>query len=220
MDITAWTNTFMQALDNTFGQRVWFVGLQGSYARGEATEASDIDMVVILDELSAADVTRYNAMLDTLPHREQLCGFLAGKQEVESWEPSDLFSLYYDTKPLKGTLVELASKIDDAAVRRAVQIGLCNLYHGCVHNVLYEKNVDILKGLYKSAAFTVRAIHFMQTGQYIHRMQELREAVGAAEQTILDVCLTLKNGGEVVLGPMFETLFTWAQGWINQMGEC
>ncbi|MBR5280517.1 MAG: nucleotidyltransferase domain-containing protein [Clostridia bacterium] len=53
-----------------FGDRVWFVGLQGCYARGEACEASDIDMVVILNELFALDIHVYNAMLDTLPHRE------------------------------------------------------------------------------------------------------------------------------------------------------
>ena len=53
IDITAWINGFLKALHDTFGNRVWFVGLQGSYGRGEATETSDIDVVVILDELSA-----------------------------------------------------------------------------------------------------------------------------------------------------------------------
>jgi len=66
-------------LTETFGDRVWFVGLQGSYARGEATETSDIDIVVILDELSASDIQIYNAMLEMLSHRELICGFLAGK---------------------------------------------------------------------------------------------------------------------------------------------
>ena len=52
IDITAWMQNFVQILDDTFGNRVWFVGLQGSYAREEATETSDIDTVVILDEFS------------------------------------------------------------------------------------------------------------------------------------------------------------------------
>jgi len=69
MDITAWMPTFLQTLSETFANRVWFVGLQGSYGRGEATETSDIDIVVILDELSAIDIQTYYAMLDTLPHR-------------------------------------------------------------------------------------------------------------------------------------------------------
>ena len=66
VNIDAWMQRFVDALDETFGPRVWFVGLQGSYGRGEATETSDIDTVVILDRLSPADLRRYRAMLDAL----------------------------------------------------------------------------------------------------------------------------------------------------------
>ena len=76
IDIATWMQNFLQTLNETFRDRVWFVGLQGSYGRGEATETSDIDVVAILDELSAADIQTYHAMLDTLPHRELICGFL------------------------------------------------------------------------------------------------------------------------------------------------
>ena len=71
--ISSWIDTFLKALQETFGERVWFVGLQGSYGRGEATEGSDIDVVVILDALTAEDVRAYGAMLDTLAHRERIC---------------------------------------------------------------------------------------------------------------------------------------------------
>ena len=66
VDIKKWMNIFLQKLDETFGSRIWFVGLQGSYGRGEAAETSDIDVVVILDELSTEDIQTYNTMLDTL----------------------------------------------------------------------------------------------------------------------------------------------------------
>lgn len=56
--------------------------LQGSYGRGEATETSDIDAVVILDELTVTDIQTYSIMLDTLPYRELICGFLSGKDEI------------------------------------------------------------------------------------------------------------------------------------------
>ena len=36
IDITAWMEDFLQALNETFANRVWFVGLQGSYGRGGA----------------------------------------------------------------------------------------------------------------------------------------------------------------------------------------
>ena len=114
IDITAWMNDFLEKLNCKFENRVWFVGLQGSFARGEATETSDIDIVVILDELSAADIQTYNALLDTLSYRELICGFLSGKNEIINWEPSDLFQFCHDTTPIKGSLDEVKSKVLEA----------------------------------------------------------------------------------------------------------
>ena len=68
IDITSWINTFLKALFEEFGNRVWFVGLQGSYARGEATKDSDIDMVVILDELSRNEIIRTCFLLSVFCH--------------------------------------------------------------------------------------------------------------------------------------------------------
>ena len=137
-------NIFLNVLNDTFRERVWFVGLQGSYGRDEATETSDIDVVVIIDELSAMDIQTYNDMLDTLPHRELICGFISGKEEIMNWEPSDLFQFCHDTTPIKGSLDEVMAIIDESAVDRAIKIGVCNIYHGCVHNMLHEKSDDIL----------------------------------------------------------------------------
>ena len=215
IDIKTWTEVFLKALNQTFENRVWFVGLQGSYGRGEATETSDIDIVVILDELSAMDIHTYNTMLDALPHRELICGFLSGKDEILNWEPSDLFQFYYDTKAIKGSLDELLPLIDDTAINRAIKMGVCNIFHGCVHNMLYEKSKEILKGLYKSASFVVQAIAFKKTGKYITRQMELSQIVSPEEKTIVDIFANLKNGGAVDFQKMSEILFAWSQKWIK-----
>ena len=215
IEITAWMNDFLQKLNHTFENRVWFVGLQGSYGRAEARETSDIDVVVILDELSASDIGVYNTMLDTLPERELICGFLSGKNEILNWEPSDLFQFYYDTTPIKGSLDELLTVIDEAAVSRAIKIGACNIYHGCVHNMLHEKSEDILRGLYKSASFVVQAIAFKQTGKYIKHQKELLSVFSPDERRIVETFLKLKNGDAVEFGAMSEELFTWAKKWIE-----
>ena len=214
--ITSWINQFLQVLDETFGERVWFAGLQGSSGRGEATETSDIDVVVILDDVSAVDIQMYRTMLDTLPNRELICGFLSGKQELLNWEPSDLFQFYYDTKPLKGSLDELLELLDDAAVTRAIKIGVCNIYHGCVHNMLHEKSEAVLRGLYKSASFVVQAICFAQTGTYVSRQEELLAAVSPDESVMVDTFLKLKQGGEMDFDKMSETLFAWSKSWITK----
>ena len=214
--ISTWINTFLKALRKTFGDRVWFVGLQGSYGRGEATETSDIDMVVILDELSAKDVEAYHRMLNTLSHRERICGFLSGKDELLKWEPADLFQFYYDTKPIQGSLDELLPLLDAAAVARAIKIGACNIYHGCVHNMLHEKSEDILRGLYKSASFVIQAIVFQQTGKYFSKQKDLLPVVAQDEHLILDTFLALKSGGAVDFQKMSETLLTWSKNWIGK----
>ena len=216
IDINDWINRFLKILNDTFGERVWFVGLQGSYSRGEARDTSDIDVVVILDQLSAADIQKYNAMLDTLPNRELICGFVSGKNELLDWEPSDLFQFYHDTTPIKGSLEEVVAVVDETAVNRAIKIGACNIYHGCVHNMLHEKSEDILKGLYKSASFVVQAIAFKQTGKYVKHQSELRDVVSTDERVIVDTFLNLKNGGIVDFNSMSEALFAWSKKWINE----
>ena len=211
IDINIWTDNFIKALDKAFPDRVYFVGLQGSYSRGEATDNSDIDMVVILDKLSADDISNYNSMLDTLPNRELICGFLSGKDEILNWEASDLFQFYYDTAPIRGSLNELLNLIDESAIDRAIKTGACNIYHGCVHNMLYDKSEDILRGLYKGASFTLQAIAFKSTGKYIRKQTDLLSVLSAEDKVICETFLKLKSGGTVEFDAMSESLFSWAK---------
>ena len=211
INISTWLKNFTETLDKTFGNRIFFVGLQGSYARGEATESSDIDVVVILDELTPSDIRAYSEMLDGLESRELICGFLSGKDELISWEPSDLFQFYHDTKAIRGNLDALIPLLDAEAVKRAVKIGACNVYHGCVHNMVHEKDGEILRGLYKSASFAVQAIVYEQTGRYFSSLCELLTAASPDDAVIIENFLHLKNGGAVDFDKMSESLFNWAK---------
>ena len=217
IEIDSWINEFLKVLKYTFENRIWFVGLQGSYGRGEATDTSDIDVVVILNELSTADIKTYSAMLDTLPHRELVCGFLSGKNELLSWEPSDLFQFYYDTTPIVGSLDELLLMINNEALDRAVKIGACNIYHGCVHNMVHEKSEDVLKGLYKAASFVLQATTFKQTGRYIKHQSELLKTLSEEDKVIIDTFLSLKNDRMKDFDKMSEILFTWAKNQIEKI---
>ena len=211
IDITAWIDGFSKALNDTFANRVWFVGLQGSYGRGEATEASDIDVVVIMDELSASDIQSYNDMLETLPHRELICGFLSGRDEILNWEPSDLFQFYHDTTPVKGSLDDLLPLIDQVAIDRAIKMGAGNIYHGCVHNMLHEKSEEILKGLYKAASFVVQAIVFKQTGNYLKHQSQMLQVASVEERMIIETFLKYKNGEPVNFSEVSRMLFEWSK---------
>ena len=53
-------------LTEAFGARLIYVGLQGSYLRGEAGPDSDIDAMVVLDRLTPADLDAYRRIIHTL----------------------------------------------------------------------------------------------------------------------------------------------------------
>ena len=217
VNIKCWMEAFLSALNATFKDRIWFVGLQGSYARGEATATSDIDVVVILDEFSLADVKTYHAVLDTLPHRELICGFISGKNELLHWEPSDLFQFYHDTKSIQGSLGALLPLLDGGTVDRAIKIGACNIYHGCVHNMLHEKSEEVLRSLYKAASFVVQAIVYKQTGKYISSQAELLKNVSSDERVIVEKCLKCKHSEKIEFNDASDALFIWAQKWISKV---
>lgn len=217
IEIHSWLPKFLQAAEACFGERIFFLGLQGSYARGEARENSDLDLVLILDELSPGDIQSYNDLLNRMPHRNLLCGFLSGKEELLHWDAADLFQFYYDTKAIKGSLDILLALLDEDAIKRAIQVGVCNIYHGCIHNMLYEKSEDTLKGLYKAASFVVQAICFRQTGRYIHRQQDLLEIVNAEEKNIVQSFLDIKHGCVFDFQNLSEQLFLWSKACIQKM---
>lgn len=187
MDIEEWLARFQDNLKRCFGDRLRFLGLQGSYGRGEPTATSDIDVVVILDQVSFIDLQRYREMLDELDYRRNICGFVAGEGELVHWEKSDLIQLFLDTKPIVGSLKHLHSLFSDEDIRRAVLTGAGNLYHACSHNFLHKQDWDVLVGLYKAARFTVRMKYLWETGSYVSTMQLLKEKIVGADRELLEL---------------------------------
>ena len=218
IEIDPWMERFAQLLRETFGKRLWFAGLQGSYARGEATESSDIDPVVVLDALAADDIATYRAMLDSLDHRELVCGFLSGKEELLHWEPSELFQFCRDTKPLIGSLDDVLAAVGPGDIDRAIRTGACGVYHACVHNMLHEKDEGILLESYKTASFVIRANTYRRTGMYFRRLNELLQHTDGSEREIVQAYAAMKAGEPVVFADASERLFSWAKETILQQG--
>lgn len=220
-NIDTWIKKYTEKLRVLFGIRLLFIGLQGSYARGEATDESDIDAVVILDRAESADLKAYGSMLDTLTDRERVCGFISGRQELLNWEPSDLFQFYHDTCPIYGSIDFLLPLIGKTDIRRAIRIGACNIYHMCGHNIVHEKNTEILKSLYKSAGFTIQAIHYGKTENYIRQQAKLVPLLEEKERAILLAGIDLRSKQDVSnesFDYLSDLLFIWAAGLIIEYG--
>ncbi len=211
INIKNWIEIFVNRLEETFKKRIWFVGLQGSYARNEANENSDIDIVVILDKVDIQDLIIYRGMLDKLPNRDLICGFVSGKQELMNWSAADLFQFYYDTLSIIGSLDVLLNKITKSDIKNAIKSGACNIYHTVVHNFVHEKREEILKNIYKSAKFVIQAIYFYQTGKYVKDTLQLLEVVEMSEKIILQNYINIKINGPVDFELMSKDIFAWAK---------
>ena len=212
VDIGRWLERYVRLVTETFGDRVRFAGLQGSYGRGEAHEGSDIDMVLILETLAPEDIGTYRDMLDRLEHRDLVCGFLAGRRELQNWETSELFQFCHDTVPLVGSLDAILEKVDAGAVERAIRTGACSVYHGCVHNMLFERDAGVLRELTKAATFVIRARVFREQGCFCRGLQELSRHAGPGDRDIVEACRQMKSRGVRDFAAESSRLFSWVQG--------
>lgn len=217
----AWMRQLSHRLQDAFGARLRFVGLQGSRARGEAGPESDIDAVVILDEVSLADLRAYRALLAGMPEREKVCGFFGGQAELARWDRGDLFQFVHGTLPFYGDLSALTPPLGREEARRAALKGACDIYHGCTHGLLFDRDTAALRALYKMAAFALRAVYFCRTGEYIFRTDDLRERLTPPEARLLDGIEAARalTGDGAAYEELCDRLRRWAADTICDMGD-
>lgn len=186
MDINVFIESFMENLFRIFGDNLLFLGLQGSYGRGEAKETSDIDPVIILRQCGKDELLRYRAYIDTLDEKDIICGFVSSIDELMAWDGADRAQLVLDTKSVYRDLAELCPEITNDDIRRAVLQGACAIYHASSHNILHARDWSILPELYKSAKFTIRMKHYLQSGVYVPAFRELSSLANEEEKMIIE----------------------------------
>lgn len=99
-----WVADALARMKKAFGPRLAYLGLQGSYRRGEATETSDIDLVVLLDTVEPADLDIYRSIVHALPEGHKACGFCSGTEEFFHWPRHELLPFSMDTDDYYGRL--------------------------------------------------------------------------------------------------------------------
>lgn len=211
-----WLKEYVRRVKDCFNNRIEFIGIQGSFARGEATQSSDIDVVLLLDTFSYEDLKKYENAIKDMEYREKVCGFISGIREMENWNRADLFTFYYDTKPLYGNMDWLGERIEKSDILNAVNRDVCDIYHLCVHNGIHEKSGEILKALLKKAVFVLRAKYFYKTGVYIQSKSDMMKALDGDDWEIL--ILSMKPIQEIDFNEGTQSLMEWAGNLIKQEG--
>ena len=213
MDIPQYMEQAQRLLMGAFPNRLVCLGIQGSYARGEAAEGSDIDLVVILDQVEMADILGYRSVLDRLPEREKSCGFFSGKEELMAWDRGELFQFYYDTRPYWGNLEFLRPLLNRRAVARALHTGACGIYHGCIHNLLHAQSMEVLRELYKPVLFLLQAKCWLDEEIYCSDSHTLLAHLKGMDRAVLERRADIRSGGAItgeMLFPLSSHLLDWA----------
>ena len=220
LDIKIWMAAYVQAVRAAFGDRVRYIGLQGSRGRGEASDASDIDVVCILDTCSLRDLEAYRAAVAALPDRDKLCGFVSGTAELAAWDGADLFQFRHDTTDWYGRLAGLLPPENEEDARRALHTGACGLYHLCCHNFLHGRSREAVAEAYKSAVFLLQAKTYLEQGVYCRRRAELARRLTGTDRDILRTAQALKAGTcREDLTALTDRLLAWCREILTAWGE-
>lgn len=213
-NIEKYINDLISACKDEFVDRLLYVGLQGSYLRGEATESSDIDIMAVIDELSVADLDSYRNILKRIGYFDKSCGFICGKNDLLNWNPLEICHLLHTTKDYYGTLAELVPTYAREDERNYVKLSLNNIYHELCHKYVHsdrETNITTLPMTCKSVFFIMQNVHYLESGEFVLTKNELLKKLHGENKKILDMTMALQTSKDYDFDKVFAALFEWCR---------
>lgn len=214
LNIESYLSSLLTLLQQNFGPRLVYVGLQGSYLRGEATENSDIDIMTVVDGLSVSDLEQYRALVSSLEEPEKSCGFICSKTDLSHWNPLEICHLLHSTRDLFGRLRPLVPSYTEQDVRSYVKLSVNNLYHELCHRFIHGergKAIAALPSLYQSAFFLLQNLYYLEHGLFPQTKAELLPLLSGRNHSVLKCAMTFKVDSDFDFHACFELLFLWCQ---------
>lgn len=201
-------------LKQAFEDRLLYVGLQGSYLRGEATESSDIDIMVVIRNLEREDLLQYRKAIQSLAGYDLSCGFICGEEEMRHWNPLEICHLVHTTRDYYGELKALVPAYSDYDVRSFVKMSLGNLYHEICHRLIHrpeERSREALPFTYKGVFFILQNLHYLESGKFIATKKELLGALTGRDRQVLETAMAYARGERPDFHQAFSLLFSWCK---------
>lgn len=208
------------SLKDVFGERLVYIGLQGSYLRGEETENSDIDIMAVIDNISVDDLRAYQKSLVSIGDFDKSCGFICGKADLEHWNPLEICHLLNTTKDYYGELKKLVPEYTIEDERNYIKLSLNNLYHEICHRYVHadrEHNISKLPLTLKSVFFILQHLYYLSTGVFVATKRELLERMQGEDKTVLELSISLHNCTDYDFDKSFPVLFNWCQNALSRI---
>lgn len=210
----------INTLKSVFGERLAYIGLQGSYLRNEATPKSDIDIMAVIDNLSVEDLKTYRNALVSIGDFDRSCGFICGKADLEKWNPLEICHLLNTTKDYYGELKKLVPTYTAEDEKKYVKLSLNNLFHEICHRYVHadiEYNISMLPITCKSVFFIMQHLHYLSSGNFVQTKRELLECLQDEDKTVLELSISLQNGIDYDFDEAFGILFDWCQNALSRI---
>lgn len=207
-------SSLFACLKPILGERLLYAGLQGSYLRGEATENSDIDIMIVIDAMTVADLDAYRQAVLSLPDANKSCGFICGKDELLHWNPPEICHLLHSTKDYHGVLADLVPAYSRHDAIAFMKLSIGNLYHEICHRYIHasqQENRSALPATCKQVFFILQNLHFLETGSFIGTKQELLAALSGKDKLALEASVSLGSGTSFDFEETFALLYSWCQ---------
>ena len=218
--IDKYIDELIDTLKGAFGERLVYIGLQGSYLRNEETKSSDIDIMAVIDNLSVEDLDAYQKALVSVGNFDKSCGFICGKTDLEHWNPLEICHLLNTTKAYYGELKNLVPPYTMEDERNYVKLSLNNLYHEICHRYVHadrEYNISKLPITCKSIFFIMRHLYYLSSGNFVSTKRELLECVQDEDKTVLELSMSLQNCTDYDFDKAFSVLFNWCQNALSRI---
>lgn len=210
-DLNIYLQDLISECKSAFGGRLLYVGLQGSYLRGEANEHSDIDVMVILDDFSVSDMDKYRGILRKIGYCEKSCGFICGRDELSRWNPLEICQLRHTTKDLYGTLSDFLPDATREDEINYVKLSLGNLYHELCHRYIHadrESNSASFRATCKALFFLIQNLHYLESGKFVATKRDLKEMASEVDCRAL---MLSELPDDYDFENAFSFLFAWCQ---------
>lgn len=218
--IDEYIDKLIDILKDAFGERLIYIGLQGSYLRGEETKSSDIDIMAVIDNISVEDLKTYQKALASVGNFDKSCGFICGKADLEHWNPLEICHLLNTTKDYYGELKKLVPTYTIEDEKNYVKFSLNNLYHEICHRYVHadrEYNILKLPITCKSVFFVMQHLYYLNSGNFIPTKRELLECVQDEDKTVLELSISLQNYSDYDFDRAFSILFNWCQNALSRI---
>ncbi|MFG6392925.1 MAG: nucleotidyltransferase domain-containing protein [Lachnospiraceae bacterium] len=221
-NIESYIENLLGVLKDIFGERLLYLGLQGSYLRNEQHENSDIDIMVIIDNLAPEDLGLYKNALLNVGDYEKSCGFITGKDELSNWNPLEIGNLIHTTKDIYGTLEKYIPVYTKEDGINFIKLSVCNIYHELCHRYIhsdYKKNKDNLPDTLKPVFFILQNLYFIEKEVFYNSKKELLKHLEGEDKEVFSMLLNIQNDSRFDFDTAFSLMFSWCKNTLAKLSS-